>query len=217
VAWAGSIDGHSEIGLGVRARLPFRVFYLDGPGAGSRLVIDVAHRWSSAGTATPAGAAPVRANTTESFCGISWGSLPKAADSRAVAPLTNVRGGQHACYDRLVLDFKGKTNGYQVQYVNEVIAPYQTVVPVRGGARLRIFAIAPAYEHGDQNTYSAADYSELVNVSGWRTFRQVAWAGGSEGLAIIGLGVRARLPFRVFYLDGPGAGSRLVIDVAHRW
>jgi hypothetical protein len=29
--------------------------------------------------------------------------------------------------------------------------------------------------------------------------------------------VRARLPFRVFVLRGPGSGSRLVIDVAHRW
>jgi hypothetical protein len=29
--------------------------------------------------------------------------------------------------------------------------------------------------------------------------------------------VRARLPFRVLTLDGPGAGTRLVIDVAHRW
>jgi len=29
--------------------------------------------------------------------------------------------------------------------------------------------------------------------------------------------VRARLPFRVFVLAGPGNGSRLVIDVAHRW
>jgi hypothetical protein len=33
----------------------------------------------------------------------------------------------------------------------------------------------------------------------------------------LGLGVRGRLPFRVFTLDGPGAGSRIVIDVAHRW
>ena len=33
----------------------------------------------------------------------------------------------------------------------------------------------------------------------------------------IGLGVRARLPYRVFVLDGSGGGSRLVIDVAHRW
>jgi hypothetical protein len=33
----------------------------------------------------------------------------------------------------------------------------------------------------------------------------------------LGLGVRARLPFRVFTLAGPGSGTRLVIDVAHQW
>jgi len=33
----------------------------------------------------------------------------------------------------------------------------------------------------------------------------------------LGLGVRARLPFRVFTLSGPGTGTRLVIDVAHSW
>jgi hypothetical protein len=32
-----------------------------------------------------------------------------------------------------------------------------------------------------------------------------------------GLGVRARLPFRAFVLAGPADGSRLVVDVAHRW
>jgi hypothetical protein len=40
VAWAGSFEGQSTIGLGVRARLPFRVLQLPG-----RLVIDVAHHW----------------------------------------------------------------------------------------------------------------------------------------------------------------------------
>ncbi len=32
-----------------------------------------------------------------------------------------------------------------------------------------------------------------------------------------GVGVRARLPFRMFSLAGPGTGSRIVLDVAHRW
>jgi hypothetical protein len=57
-------------------------------------------------------------------------------------------------------------------------------------------------------------------VTGYRTFRQVAWAGSSEGISSIGLGVRARLPFRVFTLAGiPGSatGTRLVIDVANSW
>jgi hypothetical protein len=52
----------------------------------------------------------------------------------------------------------------------------------------------------------------LVNVTGFSTFRQVAWAGSFEGQTTVGLGVRARLPFRVFTLPG-----RVVVDVAHVW
>ncbi|HEX2064459.1 MAG TPA: hypothetical protein VHE80_08555 [Acidimicrobiales bacterium] len=42
---AGTFEGRSTFGLGVWARLPFRVFKLDGPGTSSRIVVDVAHRW----------------------------------------------------------------------------------------------------------------------------------------------------------------------------
>ena len=62
-----------------------------------------------------------------------------------------------------------------------------------------------------------ANPCELANVAGYQTFRQVAYAGSFEGQTTLGLGVRARLPFRVFILAGPGDGSRLVVDVAHRW
>jgi hypothetical protein len=57
----------------------------------------------------------------------------------------------------------------------------------------------------------------VTKVSGYHTFRQVAWAGSFEGYTTLGLGVRARLPFKVHTLDGPGSGSRLVVDVAHYW
>ncbi|TCN28598.1 hypothetical protein EV644_14512 [Kribbella orskensis] len=40
---------------------------------------------------------------------------------------------------------------------------------------------------------------------------------GFEGQATFGVGVRARLPFHTFTLSGPGRGSRLVIDITHRW
>ena len=56
-----------------------------------------------------------------------------------------------------------------------------------------------------------------MNVTGFRTFGQVAFLGTHEAQTQIGLGVHARLPFRVFLLAGPGDGSRLVVDVAHRW
>ena len=48
MAGAGSFEGQSTLGIGTRARLPFRVFMLlDDPDAGlaTRLVVDVAHRW----------------------------------------------------------------------------------------------------------------------------------------------------------------------------
>ena len=75
--------------------------------------------------------------------------------------------------------------------------------------------------HHDENgrpTYPRAGQTDLVNVTGVsHCRRQVRWAESQEGLTRVAVGVRARLPFRVFVLAGPAAGSRLVIDVAHRW
>ena len=69
-------------------------------------------------------------------------------------------------------------------------------------------------------TFRPANRAEVVDVSGFSTFRQVAWGGSYEGKTTLGLGVRARLPFRVLVLAGaPGYpdGARVVIDVAHAW
>jgi len=82
-------------------------------------------------------------------------------------------------------------------------------VPLRGGAYLQVVVLAPAY-------WAPANRGEVVDVTGYRTLRQVAWANSFEGQTTIGVGVRARLPFRVFTLDGPN-GSRVVLDVAHQW
>ena len=90
-------------------------------------------------------------------------------------------------------------------------------VPLAGGAFLQVVVHAPAYDANGNLTYDPANDARIVNVRGFRTFRQVANAGSFEGQTTFGLGVRARLPFRVFLLAGPGAGSRVVIDVAHRW
>jgi hypothetical protein len=179
-------------------------------------------RWLAAVAAavtlgTVAWVAPAAA-ATGPYCGIRWGSLAKQAGTASSAPLTNVRAGRHACYDRLVLDLDGPAPGYVVQYVAQVTQDGSGfVVPLRGGARLQIVARAPAYDAAGRSTYRPANRAELVTVAGYSTFRQVAWAGSFEGQTTVGLGVRARLPFRVFTLAGPGPGSRLVIDVAHHW
>jgi hypothetical protein len=161
---------------------------------------------ASAATSSSAAAAP--------YCGITWGSLGKAASPLSQAPLTNIRAGRHACFDRLVFDVRGgNVNGYHVQYVSSVRSEGAGhVIPLRGGAKLSITVNVPANDLAGRLTYRYANARELVNVAGYRTFRQVAWAGSFEGYTTVGLGVRARLPFRVFTLPG-----RLVVDVAHRW
>ena len=157
-------------------------------------------------TATPAAAAA---------CSVTWGSLAKTA-----APyggyLTDLRAGEHACYDRLVVDVAGKVKGWDVRYGAVAQDGSGTAVPLRG-TDLRIIVHSAAYDGNGAAIYDPAKDSEAVDVRGFDTFRQVAWAGSFEGQSTIGLGVRARLPFRVLAVDGPGTGSRLVIDVAHSW
>ncbi|WP_298804711.1 hypothetical protein [uncultured Pseudokineococcus sp.] len=161
--------------------------------------------------AAPASAAP--------YCGIRWGSLPEQVLPSTTGTVSDVRAGRHACFDRLVVDVDGEVDGYWVAYVDQVRRPGSgEVVPLRGGAALQVVPYVPAYDARDGSaTYLPADAGEVVDVTGYRTFRQVALAGSFEGTTDLGLGVRARLPFRVFTLDGPGDGSRLVVDVAHRW
>jgi hypothetical protein len=168
-------------------------------------------------TALAALALPATAQAAP-YCGITWGSLAKTAGNSAPSlqgsELTGVRAGQHACYDRLVLDVTGSTRlaSYRVEYVTAVRSDGSgAVVPLRGGAFLQISV-------GVNNHASPpANRGDVANVSDFRTFRQVAATGGFEGYTSEGLGVRARLPFRAFVLSGPGNTVRLVIDVAHRW
>ncbi|WP_309979680.1 hypothetical protein [Arthrobacter oryzae] len=163
--------------------------------------------------------APGPASATTSYCGLEWGSLADSNPAMSTASVTDVRTGQHLCFDRMVVNLNGPVAGYTAQYVPRVVQDGSGfTVPLQGRAFLQVTVNAPSYDSESGNlTYSPAANAELSNVTGYQTFRQVAYAGSFEGYTSIGLGVRARLPFRVFTLDGPGSGSRLVIDVAHFW
>lgn len=143
------------------------------------------------------------------YCGITWGSLAKSSTTMKATTLTGVRAGRHTCFDRLVIDHRGAATGYDVRYVSQVTQDGSGfVVPVAGGARLQVVDRAARY------TTPPA----MPNVSGYTTFRDVKWAGSFEGQSTVGLGVRARLPFRAFTINDTATGtSRLVIDVAHQW
>ncbi|MCW2714922.1 MAG: hypothetical protein JWN88_1969 [Frankiales bacterium] len=162
-------------------------------------------------TTAALGSAPAQA----AGCSVRWGSTAKAGPSMAAAEVVDIRAGRHACFDRLVIDVAGDVRGaYDVRYVRSVTRDGSGQrVPLRGGADLQVVVRAPATPT-DSFFHSNA---ELVDVQRYSTFRHVAWAGSFEGQTTVGLGVRARLPFRVTVLQGPGSASRLVVDVAHRW
>ena len=154
-----------------------------------------------------------------SYCGLAWSSLAKSNQAMSAASVTNIRSGQNYCFDRLVIDINGKAAGYNVRYVSKVVQDGSGLpINLRGGAFLQVTAHSPSYDSATgKATFVPANRSEVTNVSNYNTFRQVAWAGSFEGHTTLGLGVRARLPFKVFTLAGPGNGSKLVIDVAHHW
>ena len=155
-------------------------------------------------------ATPAQAHVPD--CGIR-GSLPEVRTQGSTGSVTDVRTGRHACFDRLVLEVSGEVDGWFVRYVPQVRRDGSGApVPLRGGARLEVVFTAPAVA---TDAWFLPN-GELLDARGYRTFRHLAWAGSFEGQSTFGLGVRARLPFRVLVVDGPGTGSRLVVDVAHR-
>jgi len=164
------------------------------------------------------GAIPAATASAAPYCGITWGSLPKSAgpSTSPTKYLTNIRTGQHDCYDRMVLDLNGTTAaGYDVKYVSNVYADGSgQLIPLSGGAKLQIVLKAPAYNGSGVATYPATTGQKLpgVNLTGYQTFREAKFAGSFEGQTTVGLGVRAQLPFRV-----TTETNRVIIDVAHYW
>jgi hypothetical protein len=169
-------------------------------------------------------AGSVGSSTAAPYCGITWGSLPKAEGTGPTfpTPIVNVRAGRHECFDRIVVDLGGAAVGYHVGYVPAVLGQGNgDPVPLAGGAFLDVTLYAPTYDLNGNPTFSP-DAAHVVDVAGFPTVRQVVSAGSFEGYTTFGIGVRARLPFRVFVLDGrgsggPNVGSRLVVDIAHHW
>lgn len=155
-----------------------------------------------------------------SECSTNWGSLTKIGTDRGAGSINNIRSGRHQCYDRLVVDLQdadGPT-GYRALYQDPILELGRGwEVPVRGGAQIAVTIEAKDHDGFYNPTYKPVNKVEAVDVNGYETFRQVYFTGGFEGQTLVAIGVRARLPMRVFTLTGPGDTARLVIDVAHHW
>ncbi len=163
--------------------------------------------------AAPATAAP-RAAASTTGCSAHWGTNAKHRGSSTITVATRVQGvraGKHGCFDRLVIDLSGgKRPPFSARYVKHIVADASgKVLKVRGRAKILIVVRGPAGRHYHANAVNLAD------VSGFKSFRQVRGAGSFERVTSIGLGVRAKLPFRVSEIGSSHSGWRIVIDVAH--
>ncbi|WAP60905.1 AMIN-like domain-containing (lipo)protein [Streptomyces sp. S465] len=175
---------------------------------------------ATAGTAGAVTPATTTATATAAACATGWGSGEKTAEPAGHAPLANIRTGRHACFDRIVFDVPGATAadrvGYRVGYVDTLHQDGSgEEIPVDGAAILEIRVAAPSYDPGSgAESYPGRAREPLpgVDVTGYQTFRDTRFGASFEGETQIGLGVRARLPFRVLRTDG-----HVVVDVAHSW
>jgi hypothetical protein len=168
------------------------------------------------------GIAPAGAVTrgTAPSCRITWGSLQKGGGSMSTGALLASRTGQHSCFDRVVFEFTGPANGFRVQYANEVFTEGQGLPlssRTAGAALIGVHLLEPANSETGQATFVHRTGEHVANTTGYRTLRDVVFGGSFEGNTTFAVGVRARLPFRVFVLAGPGSHSRIVLDIAHRW
>ncbi len=154
-----------------------------------------------------------------------WTTGPERRAASTIAPLYLVRVGQHECYDRVVFSINdAAAAGYSVRYTEVVSEDGSgTARPVAGAAALEVIVHAPAqgldsqgHQPGRTLAQPGQDFYTASQLAGWRSLRQVRYAGSFEGQTTIAVGVRERVPFRVFTLpDTQNQIMRVVVDIAH--
>jgi hypothetical protein len=136
-------------------------------------------------------------------------TAPKSAGgSGGQAELFATATGCHSTFDRFVIRTRFGTPGYDVRYVQRVIADGSgKPVPLRGTKRIHVVVHnARGHTQGGTNLLTSVMTPLCPNL------RQVKTAGDFEGVVSFGLGLSRKTGFRVFRLTGP---TRIVIDVAH--
>jgi len=154
----------------------------------------------------------------------NWGTGSVAGSlTMTPSPLYLTRVGRHACYDRVTFDINGpQAVGFTVRYVPVVRADGSGMpVPVAGRAALQVIVRAPMLGTDNQGHQPSVTVPRVgqnlvspARLAGWSSLRAVAYAGSFEGQTTVAVGVRERLPFRVF-VTGGGSYKHVVVDIAH--
>ena len=164
-----------------------------------RLLVLLAVSFTAIALAVPR---PGRRPVLRHHLGVARQAGPVPSRSGRRPALTDVRAGQHACFDRLVLDIAAAApRSWRVAYVGERHGPDGYPVPLRGGACLQVTA-------GSTRRLPAAN-----RVSGERRRLQHLppgrWAGSFEGLPTWA-GSAGRLPFRDLHAVSSGTSAVVI-------
>lgn len=125
--------------------------------------------------------------------------------------VVDLRVGEHAGYDRIVIDLDGALPGYRVQYVPSLhFDASGAAVPLSGTAFIQI-SLTPANAHDGQG--NSVYQGPQVTTFSMPTLRGVAMTGDFEGVVSFGIALSSHAGFRVSTLTSP---SRLVIDLQHQ-
>lgn len=134
---------------------------------------------------------------------VTWGSVEKEIQpgSPAVSSAAaTVRTGHHPCFDRVVYEVSGE--------VGPTVVLYDPVVLAKGQRALLVTSLT-----GLPKPTMKPVVTGMPSAVGLIGVRETS----DPRIKATGIVTRATLPFRAFFLKGPGAHNRIVVDVVHRW
>lgn len=142
---------------------------------------------------------------------VGGGVTAAAQPAPTIPELTAIRTGQHAGFDRVVLDLSGPRPTVTNRWVDELIADGSGEVVWLTGEHFVTVVSNPAAAHDANHnpTYLGPQKFRTRNL---RNVMAVAITGDYEAYLSIGLGTRDRTWVRTFTLASP---TRVVIDVGH--
>jgi hypothetical protein len=164
-----------------------------------------------AASTTTAPTTTASTTTEEPFDG-GTGTVTAPAEIAETALLERVALAGHDGYDRVVFQFRNGLPGYRVEYVEPPLREDGSgnVVKLEGKAFV-VVRMEPASGFDLTVPEGELVYTGPRRIAGNGTsvVREIARTGDFEAVLAWGVGLGARVPFRVFTLDEP---ARIVVD-----
>jgi hypothetical protein len=131
-------------------------------------------------------------------------------DAAGSPKVVNLRVGEHAHFDRVVIDIRGPVPGRTVQYVHRLYYDASGARVHLHGRRFLQVSLSPATAHRADGT-SVYRGPRLRQYS-MPVLRGVAFTGDWEGVVSFGIALRRHVTYAVSVLHSP---NRIVIDLHH--